>query len=100
MKACDAASGCIGFNTNGWLKTKCPNMEIMRDVDTYLLSSSSFLFLHSFIVPVPTGEEPDVLLWPMPLNYKSGNDTIPIDPINIRFESNFQIPELTDAILR
>lgn len=40
MKICDETDGCVGFNTHGWLKKACPNLEVQTSVDTYLDSSS------------------------------------------------------------
>ena len=54
----------------------------------------------SHLVYIPTGEEPEVLLWPMPVQYRSGNDTIAIDSIHLRFRSNIQSEELHNAIVR
>ena len=100
MKICDATTDCIGFNTNGWLKKSCPNQEVMRDVNTYLDATSMCFVFSCYAVYVPSGEEPDVLLWPMPSDYHSGESVSTIDPLNLRFHSNFQSDELTAAISR
>lgn len=69
-------------------------------VDTYLDSSSAFWLFVSPLVYIPTGEEPEVLLWPMPAQYRSGNDTVAIDSVHLRVRSNYQSEELHNAIVR
>lgn len=41
MKICDETEGCIGFNSNGWLKNKCPGQEIIRGLKSYLIEDSN-----------------------------------------------------------
>ena len=52
------------------------------------------------LVIIPTGEEPDMLLWPMPMKYKGGDKVVAVDSTNIRFHVNFESEEMTNAILR
>lgn len=41
-----------------------------------------------------------MLLWPMPSEYHSGNQTIAIDSIHLRFHSNIESEDLHNAIIR
>ena len=100
MKICDNTPGCIGFNSNGWLKNKCPGQEIVAGLTTYLLDSSTLRCSICTLVFVPSGEEPDVLLWPMPASYKSGDSVVAIDPLHIRFTANYFSEELRQATVR
>ena len=43
MKICDSTNECIGFNTHGWLKKKCPGLQVEQSVNTYLLDTSTYL---------------------------------------------------------
>lgn len=100
MKICDNTPGCIGFNSNGWLKNKCPGQEFIAGITTYLIGDSIFSLLIFILVFIPSGEEPDMLLWPMPASYKSGDAVVAIDPLHIRFTSNYFSEELRLATVR
>ena len=101
MKICDSTNECVGFNTHGWLKKKCPSLQVEQSVNTYLIDTSSYLWnRYLCIVHVPTGKEPKVLLWPMPKEYKSGDVDIVVDVQRLAFNSNYQSEELHNAILR
>ena len=52
------------------------------------------------IVIIPTGEEPDMLLWPMPVKYQDGDEVVAVDSTNLRFHVNFESAEMTKAIQR
>lgn len=41
-----------------------------------------------------------MLLWPMPVSYKSGDSVVAIDPLHIRFTSNYLSEELRLATVR
>ena len=41
-----------------------------------------------------------MLLWPMPASYKSGDSVVAIDPLHIRFTSNYLSEELRLATVR
>ena len=56
---CDATPGCIGFNSNGWLKKGRTSLA-PYPVDVYLVAAD----------PAPA---PPPLLWPMPRNLSLGN---------------------------
>lgn len=52
------------------------------------------------LVHVPSGKEPEVLLWPMPKKYDSGDVEIAIDVHNLRFTTNIPSEEVEKAIFR
>lgn len=49
---------------------------------------------------MPTGKEPDVLLWPMPKKYDSGEIDIAVDVHNLKFTTNIPSEEVEKAIFR
>ena len=73
---------------------------------TSFFFKTSLLFLLTFlphlylIVYIPTGEEPEVLLWPMPSEYHSGDKVMTIDPVKLRFHMNIKNEELAEATRR
>lgn len=52
------------------------------------------------LVIVPTGEDPDTLIWPMPVEYKGGDEVVALDSRDLHFHVNFESPEMTKAINR
>lgn len=52
------------------------------------------------LVYIPTGEEPEILLWPMPSEYHSGDKIVTIDPVKLHFRSNIHSDELDEATRR
>ena len=59
-----------------------------------------YLWLLSPLVIVPTGEDPDTLIWPMPVEYKGGDEVVALDSRDLHFHVNFESPEMTKAINR
>ena len=84
-KVCDETPGCIGFNSNGWLKNGSTSLA-PYPVDLYLLQ------------PTPSPSEP-LPLWPMPINVSVG--TIPlIVSSSLTFSTTSPCIELTSAFSR
>lgn len=65
--ACGNLTGCVAFNTDGWLKNSTTNMQSGQPCDLYVKNSTP-----QPAPPVYNG----VLLWPMPVNITTGNTTL------------------------
>eukprot|EP00055_Hartaetosiga_balthica_P011792 m.55030 g.55030 ORF g.55030 m.55030 type:complete len:635 (+) comp7735_c0_seq5:74-1978(+) len=87
---CLNTTGCMGFNTHGWLKTSnCPNNLVVEDsVDLYLQQTKP--------QPPPPPPLPPTTnwppIWPLPREYTNGSSTIMVDASTFKFSG----PSSTD----
>jgi hexosaminidase len=84
-KVCDETPGCIGFNSNGWLKNGSSSLA-PYPVDLYLLQPS----------PPPADPFP---LWPMPVSITSGTTNLVVSS-SLTFSTSSPSPDLTAAFSR
>ena len=82
---CDSTPGCIGFNSNGWLKNGTSSLS-PYPVDLYLLE------------PTPSPADP-LPLWPMPTSITTGSSTLVVTS-SLTFSASSPCPELTAAFSR
>lgn len=82
---CDSIPGCIGFNTDGWLKNASSSLA-PTPVDVYLLAPN----------PVPA---PPPSLWPMPQSVSVGQGRLVVTS-SLDFQASTPCADLTAAFAR